>query len=196
MREMAIEPVILKGRYVHLEPLTAEHTTGLAEIGLDEDLWRWIPTPVRTLEEMSAYVQSALAERTSGSALPFALIDKASGRVIGSTRYGNIERVHHRVEIGWTWVARQWQRSAINTEAKYLLLSHAFETLKCIRVELKTDSLNERSRAAILRIGAHEEGAFRNHMITASGRIRHTVYFSILDSEWPDVKARLESKLQ
>jgi len=196
MREMAIEPVILEGRYVRLEPLTAEHTTGLAEIGLDEDLWRWIPTPVRTLEEMSAYVQSALAERTSGSALPFALIDKASGRVIGSTRYGNIERVHHRVEIGWTWVARQWQRSAINTEAKYLLLSHAFETLKCIRVELKTDSLNERSRAAILRIGAHEEGAFRNHMITASGRIRHTVYFSILDSEWPDVKARLESKLQ
>jgi RimJ/RimL family protein N-acetyltransferase len=196
MREMAIETVILEGRYVRLEPLTAEHTTGLAEIGLDEDLWRWIPTPVRTLEEMSAYVQSALAERTSGSALPFALIDKASGRVIGSTRYGNIERVHHRVEIGWTWVARQWQRSAINTEAKYLLLSHAFETLKCIRVELKTDSLNERSRAAILRIGAHEEGAFRNHMITASGRIRHTVYFSILDSEWPDVKARLESKLQ
>jgi RimJ/RimL family protein N-acetyltransferase len=196
MHEMAIAPVILEGRYVRLEPLTAEHTTGLAEIGLDEDLWRWIPTPVRTLEEMSAYVQTALAERTSGSALPFALIDKASGRVIGSTRYGNIERVHHRVEIGWTWVARQWQRSAINTEAKYLLLSHAFETLKCIRVELKTDSLNERSRAAILRIGAHEEGTFRNHMITASGRVRHTVYFSILDSEWPDVKARLVSRLQ
>jgi RimJ/RimL family protein N-acetyltransferase len=123
------------------------------------------------------------------------LIDKASGRVIGSSRYGNIDRVHHRLEIGWTWLARQWQRSAINTEAKYLLLRHAFETLKCIRVELKTDSLNERSRAAILRIGAREEGTFRNHMITASGRIRHTVYFSILDSEWPDIKTRLESKL-
>ena len=129
-------------------------------------------------------------------ALPFATVDRASGRAIGSTRYGNIERVHHRLEIGWTWVARQWQRSAINTEAKYLLLRHAFETLKCIRVELKTDSLNERSRAAILRIGAREEGTFRNHMITASGRIRHTVYFSILDSEWPDIKTRLESKLR
>lgn len=196
MGEMAIGPVILEGRYVRLEPLTAEHTSGLAEIGLDEDLWRWIPTPVRTLEEMSAYVRTALGEQASGSALPFALIDKASGRVIGSTRYGNVDRVHHRVEIGWTWVARQWQRSAINTEAKFLLLRHAFETLKCIRVELKTDSLNERSRAAILRIGAREEGTFRNHMITASGRIRHTVYFSILDSEWPDVKARLESKLR
>ena len=124
------------------------------------------------------------------------MIDKASGRIIGSTRYGNIDRVHHRVEIGWTWVARQWQRSAVNTEMKYLLLRHAFETLKCIRVELKTDSLNERSRAAILRIGAREEGTFRNHMITASGRIRHTVYFSILDSEWPDVKTRLERKLR
>ena len=193
---MAIGPVILEGLYVRLEPLAAEHTAGLAEIGLDQDLWRWIPSPVRTFEEMNAYVQTALEERTDGSALPFALIDKASGRVVGSTRYGNIDRVHHRLEIGWTWVARQWQRTAINTEAKYLLLRHAFETLKCIRVELKTDSLNERSRAAILRIGAREEGTFRNHMITASGRIRHTVYFSILDSEWPDVKTRLESKLR
>jgi RimJ/RimL family protein N-acetyltransferase len=196
MSEMAIAPATLEGRYVRLEPLTAEHTKGLAEIGLDEDLWRWIPTPVRTMEEMSAYVQTALKEQANGSALPFALIERASGRVIGSTRYGNIDRAHYRVEIGWTWVARQWQRSSINTEAKYLLLRHAFETLKCIRVELKTDSLNERSRAAILRIGAREEGTFRNHMITASGRIRHTVYFSILDSEWPDVKARLESKLR
>jgi RimJ/RimL family protein N-acetyltransferase len=195
MREMTIAPVILEGRYARLEPLTAEHTKGLAEIGLDEDLWKWIPTPVRTLEEMSAYVQTALAEQANGSALPFALIERASGRTIGSTRYGNIERTHHRLEIGWTWVAKQWQRSAINTEAKYLLLRHAFETLKCIRVELKTDSLNERSRTAILRIGAREEGTFRNHMITASGRIRHTVYFGILDSEWPEVKRRLESKL-
>jgi RimJ/RimL family protein N-acetyltransferase len=196
MNEMAVALVILEGRYVRLEPLSAEHTTGLAEIGLDEDLWKWIPTPVRTLEEMRAYVQTALTEQANGSALPFALIEKASNRATGSTRYGNIERAHYRLEIGWTWVARKWQRSAINTEAKYLLLRHAFETLKCIRVELKTDSLNDRSRAAILRIGAQEEGTFRNHMITASGRIRHTVYFSILDSEWPDVKNRLEAKLR
>src|SRR6266481_8097307 len=124
------------------------------------------------------------------------MIEKSSGRRVGSTRYASIERVHHRLEIGWTWVARPWQRTPINTEAKYLLLRHAFEALKCIRVELKTDSLNERSRAAILRVGATEEGTFRNHMITASGRIRHTVYLSILDSEWPAVKARLEAKLQ
>lgn len=106
-----------------------------------------------------------------------------------------LSRAHHRLEIGWTWVAPAWQRSAVNTEAKYLLLRHAFETLGCMRVELKTDSLNERSRAAILRIGAREEGIFRNHMITSTGRIRHTVYFSIIDSEWPDVKARLQNKL-
>ena len=119
--------------------------------------------------------------------------EKASGQAIGSTRYGNIDRTHHRVEIGWTWVAPAWQRSVVNTEVKYLLLRHAFETLSCIRVELKTDSLNERSRAAILRIGAREEGTFRNHMITSSGRIRHTVYFSIVDSEWPAVRSRLQS---
>ena len=194
--QMVVEPVILQGRRVRLEPLTPAHAAGLAEIGLDDDLWRWIPTPVRTPEEMSAYVQTALQDRAAGTALPFALIEKSSGRAIGSTRYANIERVHHRLEIGWTWVARPWQRTAINTEAKYLLLRHAFETLKCMRVELKTDSLNERSRAAILRIGATQEGIFRNHMMTATGRIRHTVYFSIVDSEWPEVKARLEARLR
>jgi RimJ/RimL family protein N-acetyltransferase len=107
----------------------------------------------------------------------------------------NIDKTHHRVEIGSTWIGREWQRTAVNTEAKYLLLRHAFETLGCLRVELKTDSLNDKSRAAILRIGAKEEGIFRNHMITSSGRVRHTVYFSVVDSEWPGVKARLERKL-
>jgi len=193
---MVVEPVILQGRHVRLEPLTPGHAAGLAEVGLDEDLWKWIPTPVRTPEEMSAYVQSALQDQVAGTALPFALIERSSGRTVGSTRYANIEGEHHRLEIGWTWVARPWQRTAINTEAKYLLLRHAFETLKCMRVELKTDSLNERSRAAILRIGATQEGIFRNHMMTATGRIRHTVYFSIVDSEWPDVKARLEARLR
>lgn len=194
--QMVVEPVILQGRHVRLEPLTPEHAAGLAEVGLDDGLWKWIPTPVRTTEEMSAYVQSALQDQAAGTALPFALVEKSSGRIIGSTRYANIERAHHRLEIGWTWVARPWQRTAINTEAKYLLLRHAFETLKCMRVELKTDSLNERSRAAILRIGATQEGIFRNHMMTATGRIRHTVYFSIVDSEWPEVKARLDARLR
>ncbi len=192
---MNVAPVILEGRHVRLEPLAKAHLAGLAQVGLEEELWRWIPVPVRTVEEIATYIQTALQEQERGVSLPFALIEKATGRAIGSTRYGNIDRTHRRVEIGWTWVARGWQRTAVNTEAKYLLLKHAFETLACIRVELKTDSLNEKSRAAILRIGAREEGIFRNHMITASGRIRHTVYFSIVDSEWPAVKARLESLL-
>jgi RimJ/RimL family protein N-acetyltransferase len=193
--EMVVSPVVLEGAHVRLEPLAKTHLTGLAEVGLDEELWRWIPTPVRTREEMAAYIETALNEQTQGVALPFAIVEKSTGRAIGSTRYGSIDRTHHRVEIGWTWVARDWQRTTMNTEAKYLLLRHAFETLGCMRVELKTDSLNERSRAAILRIGAREEGIFRSHMITASGRIRHTVYFSIIDSEWPAIKARLETKL-
>src|SRR6266849_5214648 len=193
--EMVVAPVLLEGVHVRLEPLAKAHLTGLAEVGLDEELWRWIPTVVRTHEEMKAYIEMALDEQERGMSLPFAIVDKATGRAIGRTRYGNIDRAHHRVEIGWTWLAREWQRTAMNTEAKYLLLKHAFETLGCMRVELKTDSLNERSRAAILRIGAREEGIFRNHMITASGRIRHSVYYSIIDSEWPAVRAKLEAKL-
>ncbi len=192
---MIVTPVTLEGRHVRLEPLAKTHLTGLAQVGLDEELWRWIPTPVRTREDMAAYIETALQEQERGVSLPFAILEKTTGRAIGSTRYGSIDRVHHRVEIGWTWVARDWQRTAMNTEAKYLLLRHAFETLGCMRVELKTDSLNEKSRAAILRIGAKKEGIFRNHMITASGRIRHSVYFSIINSEWPAVKARLETML-
>ena len=192
---MLVSPVTLEGVHARLEPLAKTHLEGLTLVGLDEALWRWIPTPVRTHEEMSGYIEAALNEQERGVSMPFAIVEKATGRSIGSTRYGNIDRVHHRVEIGWTWVGTQWQRTAINTEAKFLFLRHAFESLGCIRVELKTDSLNERSRAAILRIGAKEEGIFRNHMITASGRVRHTVYFSIVDSEWPEVKTRLQAKL-
>ena len=194
-KEMKVDPVTLEGRHVRLEPLTREHLNALCEVGLDEELWRWIPNPVQTAEQMAEYVEMALKDQASGMALPFAQIDKATGRVIGSTRYANIERAHRRLEIGWTWIARRWQRTAVNTESKYLLLRHAFETLGCMRVELKTDSLNAKSRAAILRVGAREEGTFRNHMITSSGRIRHTVYFSIVDAEWPEVRTRLERKL-
>src|SRR5207247_11161483 len=166
-----------------------------AEEGRCDKEWKWIPLPVGTDHGMAAYIEHPLGAQERCVALTFAIGEKATGRVIGRTRYGNIGRGHRRVEIGWTWVARDWQRTAVNTEAKYLLLKHAFETLGCMRVEFKTDSLNERSRAAILRLGAREEGIFRNHMITASGRIRHTVYFSIIDSEWPVVKGRLEAKL-
>src|SRR5438309_6437626 len=192
---MVVSPLVLEGVHVRLEPLSNGHLERLAQVGLEEELWRWIPAPVRTQEEMAAYIETALDEQARGVALPFAIVEKSTGHAIGSTRCGNIDRTHHRVEIGWTWVAREWQRTTMNTEAKYLLLRHAFESLGCLRVELKTDSLNERSRAAILRIGAKEEGIFRNHMITASGRIRHTVYFSIIDSEWPAAKARLEAIL-
>jgi len=192
---MIVAPVTLEGRHVRLEPLSQTHQPDLAVVGLEENLWRWIPVPVRTPEEMSAYIATAVDEQARGVSLPFALIEKVSGQAIGSTRYGNIDRTHHRVEIGWTWVAPEWQRTGVNTETKYLLLRHAFETLGCIRVELKTDSLNEKSRNAILRIGAKEEGTFRNHMITASGRTRHTVYFSILNSEWPAVKASLQNRM-
>lgn len=195
MANLIVAPVTLEGPSLRLEPLSRAHHGALCAVGLDEELWRWIPAPVRTPDEMTAYIAFALAEQARGAALPFAIVEKESDRVIGSTRYGAIEPAHRRVEIGWTWLGRPWQRTTTNTEAKYLLLRHAFETLGCLRVELKTDSLNERSRAAIQRIGAREEGILRNHMITASGRIRHTVYYSIVDSEWPEAKAGLERKL-
>ncbi|HEY0605036.1 MAG TPA: GNAT family protein [Herpetosiphonaceae bacterium] len=192
----SVQPVTLEGRFVRLEPLTLDHLDQLCEVALDEDLWRWTTTQVRTRDELREYIEAALQSQQQGTALPFATIERAGGRAIGSTRYGNIEMRDRRVEIGWTWVGRHWQRTAVNTEAKYLMLRHAFETLGCIRVELKTDALNERSRRAILRIGAREEGILRQHMITASGRLRDTVYFSVLDREWPQVKAALEARLQ
>lgn len=193
---MEITPVTLEGRYVRLEPLSIEHLDELCAAGLDEQIWRWSPEPVQDREGMLAYIVSALALQEECSALPFAIRELGSGLAIGSTRYGNIERAHRRVEIGWTWIGRNWQRTAVNTESKLLLLRHAFETLSCVRVEFKTDSLNERSRAALLRIGAKEEGTLRNHMITSTGRKRHSVYFSIIDSEWLDVKRELEARLR
>jgi RimJ/RimL family protein N-acetyltransferase len=195
MAKMIVSPVTLEGPSLWLEPLTEAHHGPFCAVGLDDELWRWIPTPVRTPDEMAAYIAFALGEQARGAALPFAVVEKSSGRIIGSTRYGAIEPTHHRVEIGWTWLARPWHRTATNTEAKYLLLRHAFETLGCMRVELKTDALNKRSRAAIRRIGAREEGILRGHMITASGRIRDTVYHGIIAAEWPAVKAALEAKL-
>ncbi len=192
---MNVEPVILRGNTVRLEPLALAHTDALTAVGLHEELWLWIPTPVRTPAEMSAYVRTALDEQARGVSLPFVVIDANTDEVIGCTRYGNIERTHKRMEIGWTWVAPNRQRTPANTEAKLLLLTHAFETLGANRVELKTDALNTKSRNAIARIGAQQEGIFRQHLITASGRVRDTVYFSIIKAEWPAVKARLEARL-
>lgn len=192
---MKIEPIVLEGHYVRLEPLRESHWAGLCEVGLDPELWRLIPHRVTTVEEMRAYICAAREAEAAGNALPFATIERATGRAVGSTRFLNIDRTNQRVEIGSTWITPAWQRTALNTEAKYLMLQHAFETMGCIRVELKTDALNQRSRTAILRIGAREEGILRSHMLTWSGRVRDTVYYSIIESEWPAAKAGLEAKL-
>ena len=188
-------PVTLEGRHVRLEPLSLAHHDRLCAVGLDAELWRWGLSTLATPADMRAYIETALAWQAQGTALPFAIVARTTGQVVGSTRYANIERADRRLEIGWTWLARAAQRTPANTEAKYLLLRHAFEVLGCIRVEFKTDVLNERSRAALLRIGAKQEGILRSHMITASGRIRDSMYFSIVAGEWPVVKAGLEQKL-
>jgi RimJ/RimL family protein N-acetyltransferase len=190
-----LEPVVLEGKHVRLEPLLLAHHADLCQVGLDEDLLRWTESYIPTPDGLRAYIETALRLQAEGSALPFVVISKAVSRPIGSTRYGNIDTVHRRVEIGWTWYGRDFQRTAVNTESKYLLMRHAFETLGCLRVEFKTDVLNERSRKALLRIGAREEGVFRKHMLLPSGRIRDTAYYAIVDSGWPEVKERLEHML-
>jgi N-acetyltransferase len=192
---MEIEPITLEGTHVRLEPLAASHFRGLSEIAFDPELWRVNSTTIRTPEELKSSIDGMLAAQAAGNMLPFVTIERASQRAIGATRFMNIEPAHRRLEIGGTWIAKPWQRTAINTEAKYLMLRYAFENLGCVRVELKTDALNEQSRRAILRIGAKEEGTLRQHTITWTGRARDSVYFSILDSEWPQVKAALEAKL-
>ncbi|HEX3943163.1 MAG TPA: GNAT family protein [Rhizomicrobium sp.] len=180
---------------MRLEPLSVAHLGDLCAVGLDAELWRWIPSQVSSREEMRGYIETALREQEAGVSLPFAVIHLPSGRAIGSTRYGAINLAHRRVEIGWTWYGREFQRTPVNTECKLLLLTHAFERLGMVRVEFKTDALNDKSRNALLRIGAIQEGIFRKHLICASGRIRDTVYFSILDTEWPEKKRGLEAKL-
>jgi len=190
-------PVTLTSPVVRLEPLRLAHVDALAlaRVGLDAELWRFIPTPVTSPEEMHAYVATALDEQARGVSLPFAIVDTAGDAVIGSTRYANIDVRNLRLEIGWTWLARSHQRTRANTAAKRLLLGHAFEALGANRVEFKTDMLNEKSRTAIARIGGVQEGIFRQHVVCASGRIRDTVYFSILATEWPAVARRLDERL-
>jgi RimJ/RimL family protein N-acetyltransferase len=193
---MDIAPVTLDGKRVRMEPLDlSRHFEGLCAIGLDTELWRWTQDEPRTPDELRAYLEFALGEQAAGRALPFATIDKPSGRIAGCTRFGSIERRNRRVEIGWTWVGRTFQRSYVNTEAKYLMMRHAFETLGCARVELKTNVLNEKSRNAMKRIGCVEEGVLRKHAVNVHGVWRDTIYYSVLDTEWPNVKARLEAMM-
>ncbi len=192
---MKVEPVILEGKFVRLEPLRVDHLPALCKVGLDESIWQWTANVVKEESDLESYVRTALAEQMQGTALPFVTIERSSGTVVGSTRFGNIDTTHLKAEIGWTWINPKWQRTVVNTEAKLLMLTHAFEVWKCIRVELKTDTNNEKSRNAIRRIGGVEEGTLRNHMITETGRFRDTVYFSIIETEWKSVKANLTSKL-
>ena len=191
-----VTPVTLTGTRVRMEPLSLErHWDGLLAIGLEPALWRYMIPDVKDAPSLRAYMDTAARELEEGRALPFATIDIASGRVTGSTRFGNLDPHNRRVEIGWTFVGKEFQRSHVNTEAKYLMLRHAFETLDCVRVEFKANALNERSRAAMERIGATFEGTLRKHMIRDTGEWRDSVYYSVIDREWEGVKGRLEGMM-
>jgi RimJ/RimL family protein N-acetyltransferase len=188
-------PVTLEGRVVRLEPLSYAHEAELLAAAQSEEIWRVTLDDPRTPELMHAYVTRAIRDREAGLALPFAVRHRALDRIIGSTRYHNVAHSDRGVEVGFTWYSPEYWRTAVNTECKYLLLTHAFERLGCIRVELKTDARNARSRAAILRLGAKEEGTLRSKVIMRDGHRRDSVHFSILDHEWPAVKTRLEGML-
>jgi RimJ/RimL family protein N-acetyltransferase len=188
------EPIVLEGEVVRLEPLTFEHLPGLTEAGADPDTWTWMPRDGTSASAMRDIVESALTATASGSEVAFVTVDRASGVVAGSSRYLAIVPEHRRLEIGWTWLGRAWRGTAINSEAKLLMVGHAFDQLGARRVEFKTDERNERSRAALLAIGAVYEGTFRRHMIVRGGR-RDSAYYSITDDEWPTVRARLLDRI-
>lgn len=191
-----LQPVTLEGDIVRLVPLTAAHAGPLAEVGLHPELWRLQPEPIDSAADMRRYVERALAGQAAGDCLPFAILRRADGQVIGATRYMDIALAHRRLEIGATWLTPASQRSGANTEAKYLLLQHAFETIGIMRVVFKTEAANLQSRQAILRIGGVEEGVFRKHLIAQSGRTRDMAYFSILEEDWPAARTRLLARLR
>jgi N-acetyltransferase len=186
---------ILDGTSISLIPLRAEHAQALVEAAADGELWNLKVTVVPDRSTVGAYIDKALEGERAGTVMPFAIVDRANGRMIGSTRFWKVDRVNRKLEIGHTWLAKSAQRSPANTEAKLLLLTYAFETLACVRVQFTTDELNEKSRAAILRIGAQQEGIVRHERIMPDGRKRNSVRFSIIDDEWPQVRQRLEAML-
>jgi len=194
---LKIEPIILTGNLVRLEPLQMKHAPDLYQAAQDPAIWTYMPRPpIRALTEMEQVITDALQEQTDGSSLPFAIIDLSQQRTVGSTRYVDIRPQQRGLEIGWTWLTPAVQRTGINTECKYLLLRYAFEQLGMIRVQIKTHHLNFKSQHAIERLGAVKEGTLRNHMIMHDGSYRHSVYYSIIESEWPAVKAGLEAKMR
>jgi N-acetyltransferase len=193
---MEVKPLVLTGKHVRLEPMTEAHIPSLAEIGVGQSFWDFmLYGNINTADDMRNWVLDILSRAEKGTDLPFVAIHLESGRAAGATRYLNIVPQDRGLEIGGTWYGPEFQRTVVNTECKYLLLSHAFETLNCIRVQLKTDLRNERSQKAIERIGAVKEGVLRNHMILPDGRYRHSVFYSILDTEWPGVKKKLEEMM-
>lgn len=192
---MVLSPVTLEGRHVRLEPLAMGHHEALCEAGADPATFRWFPMPVAGEVAMRDYIASGLADLAQDRALPFAIRLKASDRVVGATRFAAIEMAHQRAEIGWTWLNADARRTPVNTECKRLLLAHGFEQLGFNRIEFKTDSRNAASRAALARVGATEEGIFRNHMLMPDGSLRHSVWFSIIREEWPRVRAHLDALL-
>lgn len=193
---MNVQPVTLSGRFVRLEPLSEAHVPDLTLVAGDESIWRYmLYGTIRSEEQMLAWVRDLLGRQARGTDLPFAVIHLASGKAIGATRYLDIRPADRGLEIGGTWYGVAYQRTAVNTECKYLLLRHAFEQLGCLRVQFKTDLRNVRSQRAIERIGAVKEGVLRSHMITPEGYVRDSVYYSIIAPEWPRVKELLEEKL-
>ncbi|MDM0019503.1 GNAT family N-acetyltransferase [Variovorax saccharolyticus] len=185
----------LAGATIELHPLRAQHAPELLRAAADGELWKLKVTVVPGPETVDAYIDKALAGRRAGSVMPFVIVRRDGGQVVGSTRFWKIDRNNRKLEIGHTWLSASAQRTGINTEAKYLLLRHAFEAMACVRVQFTTDELNEKSRAAILRIGATQEGIVRHERIMPDGRKRNSVRFSIIDSEWADVKARLLARM-
>ena len=190
----SLEAVTLRGAIVHLVPMQTDHIDVLFAAGKYDELWTHVSNPMKSRDDMAAYVNQAMIERAEGVACPF-VITHVNGDVIGSTRFGGIDRHHRRLEIGWTWITPDWQRTAVNTEMKRMLLGFAFDDLRCERVQLKTDQLNTRSQRAIERLGAVREGVLRSHMQMPGGRTRDSVVYSIIRSEWPNIRTRLEQRL-
>ncbi len=195
MKKRWIEPVTLTGEHVILEPLALEHLDGIIEAVKDGELWKLWFTSVPSPETAETTIKSALDLRENAGWMPFIVRENATGKVIGSTRYCNVDEINQRLEIGYTWYSASYQRTIVNTECKYLLLSHAFEKLDAIAVEFRTHWHNHKSRAAIARLGAKQDGVLRNHSKTADGIYRDTVVFSIINLEWPAVKQSLKFKL-
>jgi N-acetyltransferase len=193
--DVAMTP-ILEGSRVRLEPMTMGHLEGLAAVAFNDRLWRYTLDRLRTRADLELYMQRAISSGETGIAMPWVTVLKTGNRVIGSTRFMDLDRVHKTTEIGWTWLAPEFQGSGLNAEVKLLQLTYAFEELKLNRVALKTHHENLRSQAAMRKIGAVEEGTFRNHLIMPDGSLRHSVWFSIIREEWPQVRSQLEARVR